>query len=111
MKRARQDEDEEACICDVVAVTRIRHHSCRVQEELRAQLPAAEINAETFVHDDQGHGSETGLHQRNCERSSTRHATTAAPLDTPPSAELEAESVPSSLPSSVTQPHFEDRRR
>ena len=43
MKRARQDTtfDEEACICDVACV--IRHHSGRVQEELRAQLSADDL--------------------------------------------------------------------
>ena len=43
MKRARQDTafDEEACIRDVAAV--IRQHSRRVQDELRAQLSAAEL--------------------------------------------------------------------
>ena len=103
MKRARQDAafDEEACIRDVACV--IRHHSGRVQEELRAQLSAADL-----------HKLLLSLMDRIRELANGPVPTAFALADdTPPSAELEAESVPSSavpssLPSSVTQLHFED---
>ena len=104
MKRARQDAafDEEACIRDVACV--IRHHSGRVQEELRAQLSAADLHKLLLLLMDRIRELANGPVPDTPPR----------PIpDTPPSAEFEAESVPSSavpssLPSSVTQLHFEN---
>ena len=104
MKRARQDTafDEEACIRDVASV--IRQHSRRVQDQLRAQLSAAELENLLIMLMD---------HIREIANGPVADTPLRPPLDTPPSAELEAESVLSSavlssLPSSVTQLHFED---